>query len=260
MSGGLQFQTTGGINLNHTKTFLRVQAILCIALALLLILSVMDICRDEEGFTAQRVMQHLRALAPLFFLSIGFTTAGLLLGAGSGRHEQPDPDAKIIRDLVCARIARPSKAIQAERDRQKLIRWSGTGLSVACTVPVVLYLLTPSHFDSLDLDFMLKNTLLHTLPWIILCLGSLSISDLLIDRSMIRETREARELLRDGTDPTALRSIRHKDTSAGRGAKILRIFFLIFSLMLILHGTLNGSMRDVFVKAIQICTECIGLG
>ena len=28
----------------------------------------------------------------------------------------------------------------------------------------------------------------------------------------------------------------------------------------ILAGVLNGSARDVLIKAIHICTECVGLG
>ena len=32
------------------------------------------------------------------------------------------------------------------------------------------------------------------------------------------------------------------------------------ALVLIIWGVLNGGMRDVLVKAINICTECIGLG
>lgn len=32
------------------------------------------------------------------------------------------------------------------------------------------------------------------------------------------------------------------------------------ALLLIAAGILNGGMRDVLIKAINICTECIGLG
>lgn len=39
-----------------------------------------------------------------------------------------------------------------------------------------------------------------------------------------------------------------------------RIAVLIVAAALIAVGIFNGGMRDVFVKAINICTECIGLG
>ncbi len=41
---------------------------------------------------------------------------------------------------------------------------------------------------------------------------------------------------------------------------IVRICILACAIFLILHGIRNGSMKDVLVKASNICTECIGFG
>ena len=40
----------------------------------------------------------------------------------------------------------------------------------------------------------------------------------------------------------------------------LRILLYAAAVLLIVLGVMNGGLRDVLVKAIQICTECIGLG
>lgn len=39
-----------------------------------------------------------------------------------------------------------------------------------------------------------------------------------------------------------------------------QLFLLLTALALIAIGVSNGGMRDVWVKAVNICTECIGLG
>ena len=44
------------------------------------------------------------------------------------------------------------------------------------------------------------------------------------------------------------------------GAKRVRMVLLLAAIALIAAGFLNGSARDVFGKAVKICTECIGLG
>ena len=41
---------------------------------------------------------------------------------------------------------------------------------------------------------------------------------------------------------------------------ILRGALYVAAAALIACGIANGGMRDVLVKAINICTECIGLG
>ncbi|MBQ7518910.1 MAG: hypothetical protein IJU12_01215 [Clostridia bacterium] len=40
----------------------------------------------------------------------------------------------------------------------------------------------------------------------------------------------------------------------------LRLSLFVLALAFIVLGILNGGLHDVLVKAIQICTECIGLG
>ena len=48
--------------------------------------------------------------------------------------------------------------------------------------------------------------------------------------------------------------------SAGRKYDIMRIVIAAAAVVLILAGICNGSAGDVFNKAANICTECIGLG
>ena len=52
--------------------------------------------------------------------------------------------------------------------------------------------------------------------------------------------------------------VRHK-TGTKRGA-VIRVILVIAAILLIAAGILNGSARDVLVKAVTICTECVGLG
>ena len=42
--------------------------------------------------------------------------------------------------------------------------------------------------------------------------------------------------------------------------RVIRIVLFAAATLLIVLGIANGGMRDVLIKAIMICTECIGLG
>ena len=46
----------------------------------------------------------------------------------------------------------------------------------------------------------------------------------------------------------------------GKVQGIARIVILCLGVLFIILGVMNGGSRDVLVKAINICTECIGLG
>ena len=48
--------------------------------------------------------------------------------------------------------------------------------------------------------------------------------------------------------------------SMGKMQNIARIAILCLGVLFIILGVMNGGSRDVLVKAINICTECIGLG
>ena len=60
-----------------------------------------------------------------------------------------------------------------------------------------------------------------------------------------------------GLGPVKSGRVEHKNFS---GAKMLRIGLLIAAVCMLFAGVLNGSARDVFGKAVKICTECVGLG
>ena len=53
---------------------------------------------------------------------------------------------------------------------------------------------------------------------------------------------------------------RMKGAVGTRRSLALRALLYIAATVMLLLGVLNGGLNDVFVKAINICTECIGLG
>ena len=56
------------------------------------------------------------------------------------------------------------------------------------------------------------------------------------------------------------RSPRIGEQPSDRGTNAVRIALLLAAGALMVLGAMNGSMEDVLRKAINICTECIGLG
>ena len=66
-------------------------------------------------------------------------------------------------------------------------------------------------------------------------------------------------------DPSSPRACRERRVEPDHSfpkpvSPALRILLYAAAVLLIVLGVMNGGLRDVLVKAIQICTECIGLG
>jgi len=45
-----------------------------------------------------------------------------------------------------------------------------------------------------------------------------------------------------------------------KNSRLIRTIILIAALCMILAGVMNGGARDVLIKAVNLCTECVGLG
>ena len=68
------------------------------------------------------------------------------------------------------------------------------------------------------------------------------------DRNADKPSRLQAKMKKEQTKPLA------------RKTRLLRTALLILAAVLILAGVFNGSAKDVFGKAVKICTECVGLG
>ena len=103
--------------------------------------------------------------------------------------------------------------------------------------------------------------LLHILPWLAAAFGLLCVTESLRVKSMERETKAA-ALQRRNASSSAPRpeEEKRKNLNDEKRQRWIRGILLLAAAALIIHGVLNGSMRDVFIKAVHICTECIGLG
>ncbi len=257
--------------MNRTKIFLIVQSVLCIILVVLLAAAAIGIYRQGLAvkaadplspiYTRQKAAAALVPVLPLLAVSLGLTVMGLVLDIRDRNGEKPVKDTASLRDLTVGRAAAESTAMKAERTRQKRLLWTGRAAFALCMVPVLLYLSNANHFPNGDLEPMFLALAGHVIPWIAMGLAALMITSALEEKSMLREIEAAKEQINaekaSGTQPEAKKEGKK---APPRRTRLLRAALLILAAALIIAGAFNGSAKDVFGKAVKICTECVGLG
>lgn len=124
------------------RLFRVVQAVLCFLIAALFIMAAVGIYREgaarkaenplEAIYTPEAVAEKAARLLPLVFFALGFTAAGLLLGAG---------------DTEKARIPQPGETVKKEQN-QHLGVWQ-TAVCIAAIALIVLGIFNGSALDVL---------------------------------------------------------------------------------------------------------------
>ena len=197
-------------------------------------------------------------ISPLLFGVIGLAAAGLLLGIRDEESAKPVSSPEAERNLLLSRLETPGEEIRGEKKKQRLfrvLRWAGFA---ACMVPILIYCADRSHFPESDLEGMIASLALRTAPWAAAGLLILLGGALLEEKSLRREIGAAKAQLKaeKGGHPAGVPA----GKQPGRETAAVRIVLLLAAAVLIVLGVLNGGLNDVLLKAMNICTECIGLG
>lgn len=254
--------------MTKSKVCLLLNGLLCVLLSALLAASAVGVYRDgmarrekdplESIYTPEIVSEKLVRAGPLFVVSLGLASVCLALGIRDEGAEKPVRDPEIVRDLACARVSRPTKEMTGERRKQRRLMRAGWGTFVLCMVPPAVYLASPGHFPERDLEGMFYGLMSVLLPFAALGLCALAAAYALRDRSMERETKAAREQAQSERTEGSPRPEGRRGSPVR--SDILRLAVIAAAVLMIIAGALNGSALDVLVKAITICTECVGLG
>ena len=145
-----------------------------------------------------------------------------------------------------------SLIIKKERNRRKInVLICIILVAIACiaTVPCALDML---YFHPEDINKSVATTFTSLAIYMIIPFGYAVFSAYRNEKSMRREIDILKQLpAAERTEPAAERDV---------WVVILRTLLLALGALLLIYGFVSGGTADVLTKAINICTECIGLG
>lgn len=157
--------------------------------------------------------------------------------------------------------AEKTDAMRGEERGRRMARGACAGICAGCAAMVARYLANPAHFASRELEPVIGRMLWHIAPWIFVGFACAILCECVRGRSFRREIElaarspERASFKNAQTDSGASREKRARLAKTAARAAMFALAVALLAL-----GAANGGMRDVLVKAINICTECIGLG
>ena len=186
----------------------------------------------------------------------------------AGKHGQQTAarfSAEAVPEEVRLRLllmrAEKTDAMRAEERRRRMARGACAGICAGCAAMVARYLVNPANFTSRELELVIGRLLWHIAPWIFAGFACAILCECVRGRSFRREIElAARSPERASFKNAQTDSGASREKKARLAKTAARAAMFALAVALLALGAANGGMRDVLVKAINICTECIGLG
>lgn len=234
----------------------------CIWAGFCLIAGAVGIYRSgEKPYTREAVAIAFQGISVFVYIALALVVLGFLLSlflpATSGKGQLPPRYMtlhRLHRKLDISQsgpsLAADVAALQRKRRLQQIITGALLGIG---SVIFLVYACNGSNFHPQDINGSVAKAVFLLLP----CLGIPVCYGIFAKYAAKQaEEEEIRLLLKYGVKRTQPLPEQKKD----RALLATRFVLLAIAVGITLYGLLSGGTLDVLTKAVNICTECIGLG
>lgn len=199
------------------------------------------------------------------FVTLGFAILGFLLDAFFPLEKKNSPPEKqygiILQrlhkklDLSSCDPATQNK-IAARRRERYAVHIVFMAVCAVCFGIFLGYAVQPKHFD----DMQINQSIVKAMVWFFPCLA-LPFGFGLFDHYFSRYSIQKEiQLVRQANAEAAPVSAAVTAPAKLPVARLVSWGILLLAVGCFLYGLLNGGTVDVLTKAVNICTECVGLG
>lgn len=257
------------------KTSKHIHLIYSIVLSILLIVAgicLMVACvgiynAGAKPFSPEAVAAAFSGIAVPVYLCLalilgGFILDGFLPGSKKKPALQKQHKAILNRlyDKADMRYAPPH--IQAEiktmQNRRKLFKGISLGLLGLGTVIFLIYGLNSSNFHQSEINSSMVKAMQIFIPCLAVPFGYGVFTAYYERKTLVREAELVKQVLAGGGKAEAPAQKAKK--SCEKTLLIARCCLLAVGVAILVYGFVSGGTKDVLTKAINICTECVGLG
>ncbi len=221
----------------------------------------------DRPFTSENISSAFSKIAIPVWVTVGAVITGavlqLLLPAVDSKPKALR-DKKVILSCLQEKLDVKScrqetiHAINKEQKLRAVLRAVAVILCVISALPAVLYSFNFNNFNE-NLNASVIAACAWVLPCSFIIMGICVVLTYLENASFDRHIGHVRVALSESKGTSAVETSPHRRSRA-KIVTGIRIALAVITLVFIIVGIFNGGMADVLTKAVNICTECIGLG
>lgn len=227
------------------------------------------ICNSgDQPFSREAVAAAFSGIAVPVYLCLALVIGGWILDGFFPSDKQKQPVQKqygVILARLHDKLALDScnealrSAIAAQKKRRRLCRGIGLVLLVLGSVVFLSYGLNSSNFHQSQINDSMIKAMWVFLPCLAVPFGWAVFCAYYSRASMRKEIELVRQALATGGQSAAPKAAPHtRDHS--KLLLTVRCAILCVGIGILVYGFFAGGTSDVLTKAINICTECVGLG
>ena len=217
-------------------------------------------------FTADNIAAEFSKIAVVVWITVAMVAIGAILTLILS-EEKAKLRATVDKKAILARLERRidpaalpcdvAEKINKEKTLRRVLLVSALVLIVAAAIPAAIFAFNFNNFTA-DHDASVLRACVLILPLTFFSLGIALAYTLIESASINRQLTLVKSAM-------AAAGIKAADTECKKEAGpwliiVIRIAVAVVAIAFIVLGIFNGGIADVLAKAINICTECIGLG
>jgi len=219
----------------------------------------------DQPFTSQSVAESFAGIAFPVYLCVALIAGGFILDpllvTDNTKRSVQKQYSLILRklhesyDVSTGTQAADIRALQRSR---KLHRTVSGALLVLGAIIFLIYGLNPHNYHQTEINTSMIRAMWVLFPCLAVPFGYAVFTAYHTRRSMIKEIELVKQAIADGCPKAEPRADRQPVKNGKKN--ILRWAMLCLAVGILVYGFFAGGTADVLTKAVNICTECVGLG
>lgn len=217
----------------------------------------------DQPYSREAVAEVFSKICIPIYLCLLMTLGGFIwefISPVSCKKTKPEINRKHILERLTLKkdlTGLDESVINAIKKEQKLRKTHSvirTLLIMISGTVFLVYALNPDNFHKSEINASMIKAMYLLIPCLAVSFAYSVFTAYFSDKSLQRET----ELIKNA--PSAESVLVNEKNASPKKLNILRIILLVLGIAVLLYGFLSGGVADVLTKAVNICTECIGLG